>query len=319
MKTPVLLAAASLALSTMAQVPANVPTTGLVAWYPLNNSVVDAGPHALNGSSSGAGAAADRFGNAGGASFFDGFSWDLVPSNVLFNTGSGMTVAVWVQLADANANQKIIGRVNGSFNSGFILGVQNGQVYPEVWNSIGAPHTFSAGFIPAGQWTHVAITWASNGYLTAYVNSVPVDSIAAGADGIGNNSEPLIIGGSPWSQSPLYFGVNGGIDDIGIWNRALTPTEISDVFNAATTGIQQVDAAHGAVLFPVPAQRSTTIMAVPELAGQKYGFVDMMGRTMLQGRLDRGPTTVNVESLEAGVYSVVLGDARATAVKFIKR
>lgn len=319
MKSLLLLAAAFLSLPALAQVPAYVPAAGLVAWYPLNNSVVDAGPNGLNGSASGSSAAADRFGSTGAASFFNGFSYNQVLSNALFNTGTGMTVTAWVQLTDANANQKVIGRVNGSFNSGFILGVENGQVHPEVWNSTGVAHAFSAGFIPSGQWTHLAITWASNGYLVTYVNSVPADSISAGADGIGTNSEPLIIGGSPWSQSPLYFGVNGSIDDIGIWNRALSPSEISDVFSAGTTGIQQVDPSRGALLYPVPAERSTTINSTQEMAGQKYRFVDATGRTVLQGRLESGPTIVNVERLGAGVYAVVLGEARATAMKFVKR
>lgn len=319
MKAPLLLAAAFFTLPALAQVPGNVPAAGLVAWYPLNNSVVDAGPNGLNGSASGSSAAADRFGSSGAASFFNGFSYDQVPSNALFNTGTGMTVTAWVQLTDANANQKVIGRVNGSFNSGYIFGVEGGQVHPEVWNSSGVAHTFSAGFIPSGQWTHVAITWATNGYLVAYVNSIAVDSIAAGAEGIGSNSEPLIIGGSPWSQSPLYFGVFGSLDDIGIWDRALSPSEISDVFSSGTTGVQQVVASRSAVLYPVPAERSTTIMAPSELAGQPYWFVDATGRTMVQGRLEGGTTEVDVERLSAGVYSVVLGDARAITVKFVKR
>ncbi|MBS1546900.1 MAG: hypothetical protein JST38_05555 [Bacteroidetes bacterium] len=319
MKTRLFIGAALLGVPALAQVPSNVPAAGLVAWYPLNNSVVDAGPNGLNGSASGSSASADRFGTAGAASFFNGFSYDQVPSNALFNTGEGMTVCAWVQLTDANANQKIAGRVNGSFNSGYIFGVENGQVHPEVWNAGGTPHTFSAGFIPSGQWTHLAITWATNGYLVAYVNGMAADSIAAGAEAIGSNNEPLIIGGSPWSQNPLYFGVNGSLDDIGIWNRALSPSEISDVFSSGTTGVPQVIASRNAVLYPVPAERSTTIKAASELAGQHYWFVDATGRTVLQGRLEIGPTTVNVERLGAGAYAVVLGDARATAMKFVKR
>jgi hypothetical protein len=316
MKTVLTLLAFSLCVPTWAQVPNNVPAAGLVAWYPLNNSVMDAGPNALNGTATGSSAAANRFGTAGAASFFDGFSYDQVPTNALFNTGTGMTVCAWVQLTNALANQKIVGRVNGSFNTGYILGVENGQVHPEVWNSNGTPHSLSAGFVPSGQWTHIAITWASNGYLVVYVNGMAADSMATEAAGVGANSEPLIIGGSPWSQSPLYFGVNGSIDDLGIWNRALSHTEINDVFSSGTTGIADHEASVEAVLYPVPTRNTLHISADPVLAGQPFQVMDATGRTVLHGSLGHGMTDVDVERLGAGVYTVMMGNG--PKLRFVK-
>ncbi len=261
----------------MAQVPSYVPASGLVAWYPLNNSAVDVGPNGLNGTSSGTLSAVDRNGVAGGASEFY-YAYDMVPTNPLFNTGAGLTVTAWVQLSDASANQKIIGRTNGSFNSGFILGVENGQLHPEVWNSAGVAYAFSAGNIPSNTWTHVAITWATNGNLIAYVNGVSTVSTTAGALPIGTNSEPLVIGGSPWSTSPLYFPVGGSIDDIGIWNRALTPAEMLDVYNSVSTGIAHVNDKSALALYPNPAGSSVAITSAPEMAGQSYQMTPRAGR-----------------------------------------
>lgn len=318
MRTPLLFAAAAFTLSALAQVPGNVPTSGLVAWYPLNFSMADAGPNALNGSLTGGYPAPDRYGTAGAATAFGSSSYGLVPSNALFNTGVGMTVTTWVQLSNPNTNQKILGRTNPNFNSGFILGVENGQVHPEVWNASGTAHSFMAGFIPASQYTHLAITWASSGYLVVYVNGMAADSIPAGAQGIGSNTEPLIVGGSPWSQSPLYFQVGGSVDDIGIWNRALSAAEVMAVFEAGTTGIRQMDATANPSIYPVPARNRVTVQTSPDLTGELYQVVDGTGRVVLQGTLDHGNTQVDVEDLNPGLYTVLIGEFRRAAVKFVK-
>lgn len=319
MRTPVLCFVSAFALSAMAQLPGYVPTSGLVAWYPLDNSVVDASGNGLNGTTSGTSAVDNRFGDPGEASAFSGFSYDLVLTNALFNTGAGMTVTAWVNLSDASLNQKVMGRVNGSFNSGYILGVENGQLNPEVWNSAGAAHSFSAGTIPSGAWTHVAITWATSGYLVAYVNGAAADSIAAGTSPIGSNTEPLIIGGSPWSTSPLYFPVNGSIDDIGIWSRALSATEILEVFNAGGTGIKAPAASAGFSIFPNPARTTVSIRTSAELVGERYIVLDAMGRAVSQGALGNGLTAVGVEALPTGVYTIRVGDASVRTLKFVKQ
>ncbi|MEO7082577.1 MAG: LamG domain-containing protein, partial [Flavobacteriales bacterium] len=190
MRTPLLCLAIAFSVGATAQLPGYVPTSGLVAWYPLNNSVTDASGNGLNGTANYTQAAMDRFAVPNGATDFF-FASASVSTSPLFNTGAGMTVSAWVNLSDPSQNQKVMGRVNGSFNSGFILGVENGQLHPEVWNSAGEAHAFDAGTIPSNTWTHVAITWATNGYLVAYVNGAAADSIAAGSLPIGTNSEPL--------------------------------------------------------------------------------------------------------------------------------
>ena len=302
----------------MAQLPGYVPTAGLVAWYPLNNSVVDASGNGLNGTANYTQAAMDRFSSPNGATAFS-FAYASVGTNPLFNTSAGMTASAWVKLSDPSQNQKVMGRVNGSFNSGFILGVENGQLSTEVWNSAGAAHAFNAGSIPSNTWTHVAITWATNGYLVAYVNGMAADSIAAGSLPIGTNFEPLIIGCSPWSVSPMYFPVAGGIDDIGIWSRALSPSEIMDVFNSLTTGVASVEAPFAFSLYPNPAETTVSIRTSAERTGERYSVLDAVGRTVAQGTLCNGVTSVAVDGLPAGVYTIRVGEALPAAMQFVKR
>lgn len=318
MRTPLLCLAIAFTLGASAQLPGYVPTSGLVAWYPLNNSVVDASGNGLNGTANYTQAAVDRFAVPNGATDFF-FAYASVSTSPLFNTGAGMTVSAWVNLSDPFENQKVMGRVNYSFNSGFILGVENGQLHPEVWNSAGEAHAFSAGNIPSNTWTHVAITWATNGSLVAYVNGVAADSIPAGSLPIGSNSEPLVIGCSPWSVSPMYFPVSGGLDDIGIWSRALSPSEVMNVYSSLTTGVASVEAPSAFSLYPNPAETTVSIRVSADRAGGRYSVLDAVGRTVAQGTLGNGVTSVAVDGLPTGVYTIRVGGAMPAAMQFVKR
>jgi len=319
MKTPLLLVCAALATASFAQVPGYIPATGLVAWYPMDNSPADAGPNGLSGTAYSSTSATDRFGATGGATGFSGYAYDMIPSNALFNTGVGMTVSAWVNLVDASANQKVMGRVNGSFNSGFILGVQNNQLNPEVWNSDGTAHSFTSGSITSGTWVQVAITWQSSGYLVSYVNGMAVDSISTEAASIGSNTEPLIIGGSPWSQSPLYFGVNGSIDDIGIWSRALSASEMQAVYAGSSTEVAHLAGTVSESVFPIPATTQAFIRSSPTDAGEPFVVLDAMGRTVAQGKLAADVTTLALDGWAPGVYTVRIGDRQHQALRLIKR
>ena len=71
-----------------------------------------------------------------------------------------------------------------------------------------------------GQWAHVAATFdGTTGRL--YVNGVEVGS---GPFNLGNNPAAQMRIGSYNDDSPTY---NGDIDEVRIYNRALTPEELS--------------------------------------------------------------------------------------------
>ena len=73
---------------------------------------------------------------------------------------------------------------------------------------------------PVGSWTHVALTYDGS-QLRLFVNGVQVASAAA-SGAIQASSSPLWIGGNqPYGE---YF--NGLIDDVRVYNRALTQAEI---------------------------------------------------------------------------------------------
>ena len=74
-------------------------------------------------------------------------------------------------------------------------------------------------------WTHLAATYDGS-TLRFYVNGTQAASRAV-TGGITSSTNPLRIGGnSVWGE---WF--NGSIDEVRIYNRALTPAQISTDMN----------------------------------------------------------------------------------------
>ncbi len=170
--------------------------------------------------------AAGHYGEYGNAPQFDGTDDYLeISHNDSLNPANSLTLSAWVYLTDPNADQKILGKSNTS--SGYVLGVGGGQMYPEIWDSAGARYTAHWGSIPAQTWTHLALTWESGGQMIGYINGVEVGRMAASANPIGSNENPLRIGIAPWNASS--FPVNGRIDEVTLFTRALSAAEIQEV------------------------------------------------------------------------------------------
>ncbi|MGB5012725.1 MAG: LamG-like jellyroll fold domain-containing protein, partial [Pyrinomonadaceae bacterium] len=81
-----------------------------------------------------------------------------------------------------------------------------------------------------GQWYHIAFTRQAGGQMTLYVNGVAVDSQASNPS-VGYTNSPLTFGNS------YDASLQGKIDELSIYDRALTGSEIQSVFNANTAGI----------------------------------------------------------------------------------
>jgi len=86
-------------------------------------------------------------------------------------------------------------------------------------------------FITANEWQHVAVTRTS-GVLNLYRNGVEYNGTRPTQNGTINNNSNGIIG--KWFDSSHYF--KGKIDEVAIFNTALTAQEVSSIYNATETG-----------------------------------------------------------------------------------
>ncbi len=142
-----------------------------------------------------------------------------------------LTLELWIK-PDAISDQKLIGKANGGSN-GYVLGIENSQLYPEVWDTNGVRYTAKWGTIPIGEWTHVALVWQSGGDMIGYINGVEVGRVAASANLISPGSSAFRVGAAPWDAS---FAFDGALDDVRVWFTARSGAEIQAAMNQRLTG-----------------------------------------------------------------------------------
>lgn len=197
------------------------------AVYHFENSFLDSTSNNNDGSNNGS---SDITGKAGRARDFSGTSQYIsVPHNGTLDITTQLTVELWANLANSGNNQKILSNVNNSINRGFMLAVQNNDLYPEVWNSSGSNHTFDAGTISSNTWTYLAITCQVNGNLLGYINDGQFGSTAFGSTNIGTNTDDMVIGAAGWD--PTAFETDGSIDEIRISNTVRSAQWLATCYN----------------------------------------------------------------------------------------
>jgi hypothetical protein len=226
-----------LVLPAAAQVPAYVPTDGLVGWWPFNGNANDESGNGNDGVVNGATLTEDRFGNAEKAYSFDGISNVInVPSNTSLEISDSITICSWVYRNESTFLPQ------GIFGPATYLPTSPGYFLRVVDNklnlSVSQPYTggFSNTLIQPNEWVYLVGTYNNNSVKT-YVNGVLDNEVVLGPNNLDawSSANPLTIGqeidyASPWSLHAW----NGMLDDIAIYNRALTEQEIQNLYTGTT-------------------------------------------------------------------------------------
>lgn len=154
-------------------------------------------------------------------------------TNNILNTGNELTMEVWIRMYNSTWNQKIMGKVTSNFDNGYLMGVQLGQNYSEIWNP--SVNTIQAGSTPVDSaWVHFATTFGSGAQMICYVNGEPVTGLPLTGNAIASSTNPFIIGIAPWDLS--NFQSFGNIDEIRIWSVVRTQAEIKSTMHKHLLG-----------------------------------------------------------------------------------
>lgn len=221
-----IIAILGLSTITMAQLPSYVPSNGLVGWWGLNGNANDESVNGNNGTIMGnVITGLDRFGNSNSA-----YVWQSGSSNDYIDIGNinsqltnKITLSVWVLLDCSVPDQRII----GTGEQGLIVyQIQGSNVRLKVSYDPAGQIWPSSYWMSRNNWHHLVFT-ADNSlnFSKFYVDGILTDS----TNGTSGNQSNV-----PWNigrkSIPGFDGFCGKIDDLGIWNRALTKQEISDLY-----------------------------------------------------------------------------------------
>jgi len=205
---------------------------GLVAYYPFNGNANDTTGHGHDGTTNGVTLTTDRFGSANKAYWFDGNSY-IQADDDNFPFGSDMrTIYVWVYMTDyGNENYSHIVHY-GSGNTGQAWGMAVANYIMGGYYQGGlSSHEWAVeqyiGTVPLNTWTQLAIVLSNSGVKDYYINGTYLGSITYIPNTV--SSGYMRIGSRITGQPVEFF--HGKIDDIRLYNRALSQDEIQALYH----------------------------------------------------------------------------------------
>ena len=308
------------ALLTVLPPPPCFPApTGLVGWWRGESNTLDS----IGGNNgSFLGSASYTYGEVGNALSFDGVnSGVLVPASANLNVGAGngMTIEAWVNPSEITPGGKANPVVEWNGGSGYNYGsafwlthpsVAIGNFFANLVDTGGGNHVIfsNSGLITTNVYQHIAVTYdKASGTAALYYNGgqVAVDTTFGAF--------------TPQTTYPLYFGkrppgdvnswvFSGSLDEVSIYNRALSANEIASIYQAGSGGKCK----------PVPpaisSQPSGQTVLVGGLATFSVAAVSQypmsyqwrFNQANLLGATNAILTLLGVTTNQAGLYSVTI-------------
>jgi hypothetical protein len=206
-----------ISLSTSAQ----IPTDGLLGHWSFNGNANDESGNNNDGTVNGAALTSDRFGNNNCAYYFDGNN-DFINTNLISGITNGLSISLWIKSDNTNDWSGVItsrGFVN-DFSGFSILPEGNICFYINTYT-----YVLTTDYnILDNNWKFIVGTYDGNN-LRLYINDTLVGSTSSNE----NVSVPDFYKiGKDEISSDRYL--NGYIDDVCIYNRALNESEISAMY-----------------------------------------------------------------------------------------
>jgi len=203
-----------------------------VGWWPGDGSALDAvGPNdgMLKG---GAGFAT---GMVGQSFSVDGDAGSIVEvpsaSNLIFDPMSPLTIELWAYRTSAAQSQHLVGKRTPGCGGGDSYQIVIDYSRGLSFNSLGGGVETGVD-LPLNTWTHLAGTFDGSTYRF-YMDGQLLPTVpGTGTGTLGpSNTDPLTIGTSGGCP-----GFTGRIDELGIFNRALSQAEIQAIADAGSAG-----------------------------------------------------------------------------------
>ena len=241
---------------------AQIPTDGLIGYWPFNGNANDVSGNGNHGilecETNVPQLTTDRFGNANSAYEFGGYfnkNWIRVPNSTTLQLSTQMTVSLWFQQCEFAGMD---GWGNYSTTSaGFTIFSKAGDghsAYPGIWimeginsqtgilsiNSnncnidahIASNYSVNTEYhcFDTCEWVHY-VTIIDDNIAKIYINGVLYcDTVVDHADYTKANLQDVFIG-RMGCNGFVWFPFNGKIDDVAFYNRAITEEEVAQLFN----------------------------------------------------------------------------------------
>ncbi len=143
------------------------------------------------------------------------------------NLTNSLTICAWIYPESFGQGGwgRIVDRGNGSSGYSFYVNSANSTIKYVAYGSNTV--SSSAQVIGLNKWQHVAVVYDdSSDTVTFYVNGQQAGTVGYTASPFGSSDDPAVIGIRGYDLNRAFDGL---IDDVRVYNRALTEDEVSDI------------------------------------------------------------------------------------------
>jgi hypothetical protein len=307
---------------------------GLVGYWPFCGNANDESGNGNNGTVNGATLTGDRFGNVDAAYSFDG-NGDYIDcgNNSSLNLSNSFTISAWVNGNTFAQEKGIVSKSQGATPYTYDLIVSNngGQ---KVRFDINQNYLFSNQNLNTNNWYNIVATYNGS------IQSIYIDGVLSSSQNVStilsSVADHLLLGAHQVSVVPSWSW-DGKLDDIAIWNRALTQNEITQLYtgspcvnyqvitvtdtlviNANLTGVSPVTFQNSIKVYPNPSSTQITIdfgSNYTTMAGYTMRIQNAVGQTVYTTGVTQQQFTSNLSTWTGnGIYFVYLIDAQGNTV-----
>ncbi len=241
-------------------------------------------------------------------------SWVTVPAlNLDANT---VTITAWINPSGAQTASSAIffSRAGGTVAG---LGFDDtglGEL-AYTWANNGATYGFLSGLTPPqGIWSFVAVVIEPS-QATLYVDNAngTAASVNLVTNAVQSFSGPSEIGNDPYDSTAGTRTFEGLIDEVTVYNQALSATEISALYTAASGALVPITIAEQPLGTAVYASNSVEFTVDASGSGPIYYQWELNG-TNIAGATTSVLNITNVQSTNAGTYTVVISNSISTNI-----
>ncbi len=181
------------------------------------------------------------------------------------NDTTDFSVAMWLKIASSSADEPFISNKNwdSSGNRGWIISNEGDGTRVQLTDNLGGKWDMVGHAGPQLEdksWHHLAVTFQRTNLVSTYVDGVLLNTFSiAPATAVGSlETDGLVnpprsgVPGPDWAinlgeDGTGYYATNNGagidclMDDVGIWRRALTGSEVQEIYTKASVSGQTLD------------------------------------------------------------------------------